>query len=610
MKRKIILYALLFIYQYFLITTADECSTNFDRIKQTSCIAITPYNSDTHKCIYSNSKCTSIYKSCSSYTVGEGKKIDSKICSSITATNIYRKCQVNVDSNTCEEVNKKCEDYIKNEGMNCEDLEAGVNQRCILFNGQCKAHYKKCEYIKEEEKDKCGTNIPDPNEYSTNKYSKCFWDTTDTSNQSCKPTERTCSEYDTYKEFYSDISCKYFKPSDTKDTNKKCLYDTVKKKCYEGYGDCTNYSGSEKSICQKYKQINSDNIVDHLVKCDFNAQNKCESFPKGCSDFITGEDENYCNSFTTEDSSITRCFLEDNKCKEKYISCAAYNSLDEGLRKENDCKAIKPLKSGTSKIDSHVKCVMESKLCTEKKKECSEITDEDTCIGHTLEDKPLKNCVFKDKKCIEQYSSCSNYNTNVAENKRNEKECTSIEDPLGKCVFVDKECIIPVLYNTCNEYNNNVENNKKNEKDCTSIIESPSGLKCVFTPKNGDTPAKCESKNYECSDYNFDTLKTYCTSILDSNTQKCTYNNGSCTKTVKKCKEVIIYPVETDKSNEGICNSAPTEGSNKICTLNKDKNGCIEQDKPTQTESPIDDNNSGEDKYLNKIFILILCLLI
>jgi hypothetical protein len=607
MNRKIILYALLFIYQYLLITTADLCSTSFDLLKKNSCLSTKPYNANTHKCIYSNSKCTAFYKSCSSYTVGEGKKIDSQICSSITASDRYRKCKVNVESNICEEVYRECEDYIKNEGIECEDLQAGENQRCILFNGQCKAHYKKCEYITGEEKGKCGTNIPDPTEYSTNKYSKCFWDTTDSSNPSCKPTDRTCSEYDTYKDLIS-ISCKNLKPSDTTDTNKKCLYDTVKKKCYEGYGDCGDYSGTDKNTCQKYKHINSENIVDHTQKCDFNAENKCDSLPKGCSDFIAGEDENFCNSFTTEDSSITRCFLQDNNCKEKYISCAAYNSLEEGKKNENDCKAIKPLKSGTLNIDPHAKCVMESNICTSKNKECSEITDETTCLGHTL-DKPLKNCVFKDKKCIEQYSSCSNYN-NVAEDKRNEKECTSIEDPLGKCVFVNKECIIQVLYTTCNDYNNNVDNNNKNEKDCTSIIESPHNLKCVFTPKNGDTPAKCESKNYECSDVNFDTLKASCTNILNSNTQKCTYNNGSCTTTVKKCKEVSIDTDETDKSNEGICNSAPTEGSNKICTLNKDKNGCIEQDKPTQSESSIDDNNSGNDKYLNKIFIFILCLLI
>ena len=599
MNRKIILFALLFIYQYLLITTADECSTYFETYKNIQCKAIN-LNS-THQCLYSNNKCYTFYKTCSSYSVKEGQKIDKNICSSITASTDARICKVNEQSNTCEEVNRECEDY--NGKIDCQNLQAGTNQRCVLFNGKCEAHYKRCNYITEQ--GKCDLNIPDPNEYSTNMYSKCFWDTkTNPSNPSCEATDRTCSEYDTYKQF---INCQYLKP---KDTNKKCLYDLETEKCYEGYGDCTDYKGDDKSTCQSYKHINADNKVNHLYKCDLNEQKQCISFPKECSDFKTGEDEDYCESFTTKDSSLTKCVLENNKCKEKYISCNAYNSLAEDKRVESECMAITPFISG-SNIDHHVKCVMESNLCTQKNKDCSEITDETTCRGHTLQGKTLKECVFKDKKCIEQYNSCSNYNNNVE--KKNEKECTSIEDPSGsKCVFIDNECIVQVLYTTCSSYNNNVDDDKKNEKDCTSIIEPPYYLKCVFTPKNGNIPAKCESKNYECSDFNFDTLETYCTGYLNSNTQKCIYKNGSCTKTAKKCKEVTIDTDETEKSNEGICNSAPTEGSNKICTLNKNKNGCIEQDKPKQSESssPVDDNNSGNDKYLNKILIFILCLLL
>ena len=596
MNKKIILFALLLIYQYLLITTEDECSTFFESRKSTRCTAITL--NTTHQCLYSNNKCYAFYKSCSSYTVGTGQKIDSKICSSIEASSADRICKVN-EQDECVEDYRECKDY--NGITLCPKLRAGTNQRCILFNGKCEAHYEKCEYI--TDKDKCGANIPVPSEYS-NRYSKCFWDTTtDPSNPSCKPTDRTCSEYDTYKQF---ITCQDLKPKDTK---KKCIYDQKNNKCYEGDGDCGTYEGNNRGDCQKYKHINSNNELLPLYKCDFNDDNQCVDSLKRCSDYKEGEDDGNCESFKTDNSAITKCVLEDKKCKEKYVSCEAYNSLDVDKRLETDCKAIKPLKSGTTSINNDVKCVMESNVCTEKNKECSEMT-ETTCEGHSLVGKPNKKCVLKDKKCIEQYNSCDNYNSNVEEDKKNEKDCTSIEDPSGlKCVFMNKNCIVE--YTSCYNYNTEVDNDKKNEKDCTSIVES--GLRCVFTPKSGETPAKCESKNYECSDLNFDTLKSTCINHnINSITQECTYNKGVCTKTAKKCKNIIFDINETDKSKEGICNSAPTEGSNKICTLNKDKDGCIEQDKPKQSESSSQDNddNSGNEKYLNKILIFILCLLL
>ena len=36
---------------------------------------------------------------------------------------------------------------------------------------------------------------------------------------------------------------------------------------------------------------------------------------------------------------ITRCIFEDRQCKEKYISCATYNSLELCKRVEKNCKA-------------------------------------------------------------------------------------------------------------------------------------------------------------------------------------------------------------------------------------------------------------------------------
>ena len=600
MNRKIILFALLFIYQYLLITAVDECSDDFEDLKDEKCREIL-INNNTHECIYSNNKCYASYITCSSYTVEGENKIDSKICSSISATSDDRICKVNELENKCVEDYRECKDY--NGKTRCENLRAGTNQRCIFFNGKCEAHYSKCEYIEEKEKDKCGTNIPKPSEYP-NKYSKCFWDTTDSSNPSCKPTDRTCSEYDTYKDF---ISCKDLKPKDTTDTNKKCIFDSGKGKCYEGYGDCEKYLENDRNTCQKYKYINSDNEVDHRYICDLNSDNKCKPVLKGCNDFISGEDdEEDCESFTTENNNvITKCVWEDKKCKEKYISCAAYNSIDESKRLDEKCDAIKPFTYG-SNIDHHVKCVIESGVCKEKKKECSEITDENVCKGHSLEGKQFKRCVFKDKKCIEQYDSCSHYNDN--EKEKNEKDCTSIVG--SNCVFMNNQCIVP--YTSCSSYNNDVPNDKKNEKDCTSIVES-SGLRCIFTPKNGNVEAKCESKKLDCSDLKFDNLKDSCTNkYIYSNSQKCAYKNGVCSKTAKNCKEIRFITKEADKSKEGICNSAPTEGSNKICTLNKDKDGCIEQDKP-ESSNPNqgnDENLSGNEKHLNKILIFIVCLLL
>ena len=576
MKRKIFLLALLFNYQYLIIASIDRCSENFESIKKNSCEGLASNDSD-QECSYTNNKCQQVYSSCGQYTGKTPETFNSNICSTLPTTGKEYICKAKGDSTGCEEVKRKCDEY--NGEYSCEGLEAGENKHCVLSNNdKCVAHYKKCGTITVDEKDKCNNNLPLPSEYPSEKYSKCEWNS---EGSTCDPVDRDCSEYKSFNYYLSKkgIACKDLKP---KVVGNKCILE--KGECKEGKADCGECKEEDANDCENYKPISSNNEVLSNFKCVYDETGKtCSKVQKLCSEYIEGEVD--CGELLSpNDETQTKiiCSLVNKKCVEKYLTCNAYNALDESKRDENECKAIEPLNVveliETTTDSDHIKCIFDTqtKKCKEEIKKCTEMKDLSSCTAHTpILGISYKKCSFKNNKCIEQFTTCENYQDHEDEDKQNPDDCKAIKEG--------------------------------------SLTE-----KCVFTAKNGDTKATCKTVQKKCSEFNLDTLKNYCTSY---NTglgfgQKCVYNNGACTTAQVKCSEISIDEDDGQQTNEYICNLATVQGSNKICTLNTDKKSCIEKEKEkesTKCECPSkeeDDNNSGNEKYLNKILIFILCLLI
>lgn len=576
MIRKILSFVFLFNLIISNLTGEEDCNEYFEEVKSLLCHSLVA-NDNTETCLYSNNKCTSgrIYTNCEEYKVDDGQTIDSKKCSSINLPAGKEAKMCEAQTNKCVEVDRKCKDYVVG-GAACSSLQAGdEKKRCLLFNNKCEAHYKKCEDITSQSE--CSKNLPLSSEYTGDiKYSKCFWDT----DSSCKPAERKCSEYKNYEDYLQSNSlyCKDLKTDSS--SNNICILDS-KGNCYDALGDCTAYKGKEETECIKYKPIDTNtNLLLNNYKCAIDTDEACVHKPKECSDYKEGEVS--CQNLITKDSSKTYCGLDNNKkCVEKYKTCSSYNDLipDTTKRKSDECTAIVPVNvvdfPGITVND--IKCVFEGSQCKEKKKECKEYNTKSSCESHSsaLDSYSSKICVFKKNECKEQYNTCEDYEESGEE--------------------------------------------QKTKDVCESILEDSLYQKCVFTD-NGNGAITCRTKTRGCNEFSLGKLQNLCTEYNSlyslKHNEKCVYNNGVCTQTARNCVDILIDSDLNTENKEKLCNSGIT-GKNKICTLNGDKNKCIEKENPNCEKCPSqnssdnnNDQNSGKEIYLNKLLILILCLLL
>ena len=492
----------------------DDCS-GFEAIKITGCQNL---KESGRTCTYSApNTCVDNYADCGDYTLTEGvNEINKDICSKIISANPNKKCEANSAKTLCQSVPKECGDY-KDKGscLAANNLDEGYS--CRFIDNTCKLHKDTCADL---DSSKCNGNIP--KEYKD----KCFW-----TGSACDSKKRSCSEYTVYKDF--GVLCKQLSASE----GHKCILDEDNDRCYEELADCGDFQvDSNKNdeqngiVCATYKKIDTDNKLDHLNKCEYKLEptKSCASTLKVCTDYKEGEDDKYCESFHTADSSKSRCFLENNKCKEKYISCEGYNDVAQANRKAEECEAIIPYiinQDNSIEVNENNKCVFDEKekSCGEEPKECSEIKDKDICISHVLNDnkKGNKRCVYKDNKCQEQYRTCEKYKNDATNKNKNKADCEAIE----------------------------------NEGDYSS--------KCVWT---GENP-QCETKTKECKDYKSDQPEDYCNLISLNDTHRCVFVDNKCIEQYKTCS---IYSEKEDIKIRTICESIIPLEQNKRCILKED----------------------------------------
>lgn len=488
------------------------CPQYFAAVLKTQCESLVI--NATHSCTYLNGVCTTKKSQCESYT---GTSEDE--CGSIKPKEILNKCAM--VGSECKEVPKVCEDYIS--GIDtCSKLQTDDNtkKRCVLSGGKCLAHYRSCiDFVEGVSETLCNMNIPE----DTTNSKKCKWDS---DNNRCIVTDKQCKDY----EYMAHDNCPEL---GTSDSDKVCFSSPFGFGCVEQYKTCELYDekvqdiDKSKTKCESIRYF-SDTGFDYTKACYF-SDNHCKTKDRECSDNISQEE---CTLYSSKLLPLINpdkiCVFSEYQCKDQYKTCELYNEkVEASKRNEKACKAIIYYDTEKNDFDHSYKCIFENKECKKMKKDCIEITDKDICINHVLDDEN-KMCVFENGQCKEEYKSCSDYNK-VA--NKNEKNCRAI-----KIYLEDK---------------NNIDYTKR----------------CIYEHD------ECKEKELtQCSDYESDLDKKYCTNINLDSYKKCIIKDNKCTQIYITC------PGNNEVNTQEECESILPLDESKKCILDE-SNNCIQKEK-------------------------------
>ena len=500
--------------------------------------------------------------------------------------------------------------------LGCQSLAPdSSNQQCSFSNNKCQQVYiVLCEQYTVKTGETINNNICSLLGTSDPKY-KCQ---ANTGTNKCEEVERKCEEY----KGEGDTSCENLKAGE----GQYCVLSN--NKCAAHYKKCDSITDNENNKCNNNLPLPTEYSTEKYSKCEW--KTTCEAVDRTCSEYKTykaflSKYQVNCKDLKPSDTSDdNKCVLDNGECKEAKADCGDYDG-DE----ENVCNKYKPIDSNSdyNEVLSNFKCGIENGGCTQIPKTCLDYKEGEVECEQLISSKEGAGnkirCSLQDKKCVEKYTTCGAYNDFVEKAKRSENECTEIQplvvedttlkslstDPIhikcyfdkdsqeckeGKkectemkdstscnahtrlleneykaCYFKNSKCI--EQFASCENYQAHEDKEKQNSKDCIAIREDSPTERCVFTAKTGNSDPKCETVEKKCSDFSSDNFKNICTSIGS----QCVYNNGACTTLIEKEKE-----------------------KEKECP----KCECTSKEK--------DDNNSGNEKYLNKILIFITCLLL
>lgn len=436
-----------------------------------------------------------------------------------------------------------CSDFETIKKTQCEAITSSdTSKSCFVIDNVCTEFYKECTEYTGTDSSICKKITP------SNSKKKCTY------NKGCEEIDKECSDY-------GQNECMTIKFDNT-----RCVYDDGE--CKENYEKCEDYTEDDSNICTAIKPFNQEKTaINHLKKCvyDENAtENKCTETSKLCSDFISGKDDAYCESFISSDPTKKICVYKDNDCKELFKTCEIYNA--EETKTKPICESIKPYVEDGNEYDTSSKCIFNTgdNSCTRETKECNEFTTKAECEAHTPKDSK-KMCVFTKNGCEEVYQSCGKLNDETDEAKINKGNCESIE------VYISDSKIIDYSKNCTFETNSCVEKTKKcdgykagqSEEYCTNIVLTDDTKKCALID------GKCVEQPASCGDYK-ESDRKICESITTgSEYTKCVLDKDTtCTSKQKICSEYLGKSAIE-------CAKYKVSDSSNVCSLVNGK--CIEQ---------------------------------
>lgn len=566
-------------------TTGSTCTKQLKECKDyikgeddgTICVRLKSSDEDNKFCYYDTlrDECPEIYITCENYdlVVTDSAQRTAPECESITprdtstkTEDFYSICDLDeVDSNSCKTIKRPCNKIQTKNICNSQTSDDG-NKRCLYTGTTCKEIYKTCELYDTSvttNKNKEDCEIIEPKYDGDTSIYKCIFDD---STSSCSQKKLTCEDYTGRDENY----CKSL--SVNLDGSHKCAM--IGGKCIEQFKDCTSYTEKNKTICESIVLYDQPNY-----KCILHQDKVCKLEQKLCSEYL-GKIASECLDYKASvDTKI--CAFENNKCVENsiYKYCSDYR----GTNKE-ECESIKPYHIDTgATVDPSSKCVYTNEGCVRKSKECGDATSETEC-STIIPTNDKKQCVYINNKCIEQYKGCELYHDNEE----------TISDTICESIIIN---------------------------DGT---HSPSTHRCVYGAPTSGAKGTCTTQTRTCIYFKPELIKSQCTSIeLNDETKKCVYDSTNiiCSANYKSCLELSTLA----NANDDKCKNALTS-TNKSCVAKKDRSGCEEIEKQTESQptnkasntqdqkqetAPNEEekNNYGGIKNLNKFIFIVIYLL-
>lgn len=533
----------------YCIPINKECT---DHTSYDDCVNL---NVGTEKrCVLSDDdKCTEHFDSCD-------KIKDETTCNKNIPINKLKKCEWDGENKSCQEVNRKCEDYKlfsdKIGISECSDnfQKEDLNAHCFLYNNLCIEAYKSCNGLTES---KCESiiKVKDSsvtiNQLEIDKHKKCVWEL-----ETCREKSRECKDYK--KEEDTEDFCKELSPKESNRDHAICYLDgeeckEIPIKC-EDYHQYIETDSNKRSagICTKIKpRITGNNQeIDEHSECIFDANNECKTQPKECNKF---QDEEKCLQHPIDSlHQYMRCIFNDKGCSEDYKDCTSYNNKVQTNKNPSDCKSITPF----IKNNKYYQCTFNdaSNICEDEndEMECEDYKGIDIkiCreISKNLEDKDsgIYNCAINKNKCIKQFKECPGETQNI-----DRETCESIvlyDEPYKRCFFEnDKNCV--KRERLCNEYSGD------DKEECSKYRASYDNRECII--ENGKCIEKYKEKKYKyCSEYHgtdkfiCESIQPYKTENIPDYSSRCVYGSHGCERESINCNEAkdilecesIIHP--------------------------------------------------------------------
>jgi len=371
---------------------------------------------------------------------------------------------------------------------------------------------------------------------------KCYY----TSSNECDPQETVCSDFDNI--IIRDIRleerefCSKFKSGNTQ---KICLLDNGLS-CSAYYINCNGLSNAE---C-----TSNDLIQNYAQECYWEGDpstGSCQSRQRICDPTLLNVKEDECDRLlpsrlTTENR---KCIYSSNQCKAETSCENLVGSLNDEICLKNPpiiqkgsgtgyefdykhkCKFVAGSPSSTPPTQD--KCILDTELRTCEEYEGS---DPSICIGLKAKDTTNKRCVFKNRRCKEEYSTCEKYSENTLRKTKTECEGLKLLEENDKCIFNIEEdkCVTSTNYTTCEEYEG------LSQVICESIKPSAHS-RCIL-----DKDSKCKERAFLCSEvFDSENCLYYATASLSN--KRCAYdinyrNNGHdniCYEEYLRCEDYL-----------------------------------------------------------------------
>ena len=556
-------------------TCSPELKKCGDHTNLDNCISLlTSDNTNTKKrCFLSGTTCAEKNIKCEGYNddVENEEERDEDDCAAITPyiiqsdntikEDVYSKCVLDTDKK-CKAVKKKCSE-ISDPTICVNHVLDDNKKRCVYKSNSCIEQFKTCAFYDAQTS---GKNQPDCEAIEEDSSHKCVF-----TSGTCENKLKKCADYNS-----NSVSCNLISLNNTH----KCEHTGTE--CIEQYKECELYTGNNRKKCE------SITPPEQNMRCILKEDSQCVSVPRECEEHTDDNEYECINNYKPLDENYICAFNNANdpgeKCEKRLKFVYEYCYLGDST----NCASIKPKSKG--------------------------------------ENYSIK-CSLVDNKCSRVEKPCSDGNGGDAES------CASIipKNSIKKCILIGSTCTEE--YKTCNDYNSDTDPTTIDSTKCTGIT-SIDGKKCTYAAPTESAPrGTCSGvNNLPCSEFDSTTFSNACVSIpLNDITKKCVYKRGDCIKENKKCSELIFNGNESGIEEK--CKSAPTEDEDNVCIISSDKKSCIEVDKskaPKDTTPPTTkpnqnnqstntnpnngqgqetDSNFGKEIYLNKLLIIILCLL-